>query len=236
MENGKLMKIVQAVNDSKGKPVGLGSYAEYKYIARGFNAKLVAAGDVHAVNGSATFKSWQYICTVEEFNQCVKEMSAGYGKEKSKSSHKHVDTSSHIHIGGVTEEVTRQNSNKIKFKDKAVKNNKHPHHDLIVEWAKDTSKPLQEKYMREEKWINIEINTVVEDVTGEDVFRFKPREFVKGHWYPCSCSFHDKGTGYPIMFDGKGFVNHKEDGFHRYEADFRFIGESLGEINFGGGE
>lgn len=197
MNNERLMKIVQAVNDSRTEPVDIENN-RHKLIARVIDHKDCTSGDIHSVNDSATFKSWQYICTVEEFNQCVKEMSAGYGKKESE-----------------------------------MKDNKHPHHDLIVEWLCDTRKEIEVQVMN--GWDTTSIESVIGDDNANNttfLFRFKPREFVKGHWYPCVFKGNNKDSGYPMMFDGGGFVNNKEDDCPSRDINFSYIGESLGELNF----
>lgn len=191
MEFNKVMKIVQAVNDSKGEPVDIKD--NYKFISRASGWNSIPENEVHATNASedGPNKSWQYICTVEEFNQCVKEMSAGYDKKES-----------------------------------VMKNNKHPHHDLIVEWAKDTSKIVQ--ILNGDGWCDHRKPSW--SIHSE--YRFKPREFVKGYWYPCVTMdgdiFIGQWYGAKIGCDLSGKI---------YEPkELRDIGESLGEINFGGGE
>ena len=110
-------------------------------------------------------------------------------------------------------------------------NNKHTHHDLIVELIGDTSKQV-EMVTGSNSVVQVEASNVVADKKGSYIFRIKPREFTKGHWYPCV----DKdGDGGVRVFNGEEFclysrnINHGEG-----EDSFPFIGESLGEIKFGG--
>ena len=111
--------------------------------------------------------------------------------------------------------------------------NKHPHHDLIVELIGDTSKQaLQVTALGHE--VNTDIAHVADDVAGMFEFKIKPREFIKGHWYPCVDKYGDKMA---LMFNGDSFSYYigkhcrKEMGY-----DLQFIGKSLGEIKFGGDE
>ena len=112
-----------------------------------------------------------------------------------------------------------------------MKDNKHPHHDLIVEWAKDTSKVVQGRL--DGDWSECFIGNVTNDRAGSYEFRFKPREFTKGHWYPCVYLGGNESTGYPMVFDGKFFNVSFGTHLNYIESDFEYIGESLGEINFG---
>lgn len=107
-----------------------------------------------------------------------------------------------------------------------MKDNKHPHHDLIVEWAKDTSKAVQ-----------FEINGYWYDslmpTWGPDrEYRIKPREFTKGHWYPCSkCN----GSRFIAMFNGLSFSCFESASSVIIKTnDMKWVGESLGEIKFEG--
>ena len=110
-------------------------------------------------------------------------------------------------------------------------NNKHPHHDLIVEWAKDTSKQVQildDDDTDLEYWCDCYNPTW--DIRSK--YRFKPREFIKGHWYPC---YEAKGDFSLKVSDGRGFYTSSDySSIVFYEAEFAFIGKSLGEIKFNG--
>ena len=196
MNKDKLMKIVQAVNDSKSEPHDI-RQPDYHHVACSTGAQRYQKGEVHAVNNKATEEYWDIICTTEEFNQCVKEMSAGYGKKESNM------------------------------------NNEHPHHDLIAEWFSDMSKEIQVdnglRVTEDFRWVGRSIDSVIADYSGTYEFRFKPREFVKGHWYPCL----DGDSGIQVlMFTGSGFSATSR--FHHEDSPncFHSIGESLGEINF----
>lgn len=112
--------------------------------------------------------------------------------------------------------------------------NKHPHHDLIVEWAKDTSKVVQQYYQKSHLWVTDENPRW--DIEAK--YRFKPqREFIKGHWYPCLldgrrfiCECRDDEYLYePINANREGVANIKWS----FDFDGLYIGDSLGEIKFG---
>lgn len=85
-----------------------------------------------------------------------------------------------------------------------MKDNKHPHHDLIVEWSADMSKHIQIDVSAQSsiKWASAGINEVLSDFSGDESFRFKPREFTKGHWYPC---IDADGDNLVYYFDGEVF-------------------------------
>lgn len=111
-----------------------------------------------------------------------------------------------------------------------MKDKKHPHHDLIVEWAKDTSKTIQGRLNGD--WAECFIGNVTNDRAGSYEYRFKPREFTKGHWYPCL-----NGESMSVnMWDGEEFLSESGDGdgYIFDETDFDEIGESLGVIDFPG--
>lgn len=109
-------------------------------------------------------------------------------------------------------------------------NNKHPHHDLIVEWIKDTSKIIQVKKGVDE-WSDCNPMSVYWLFSCE--YRFKPREFVKGYWYPCIEIGEKTSRGYPRLFDGINFIDWEDDICPLDVSQFKWIGESLGEIKFG---
>jgi hypothetical protein len=103
---------------------------------------------------------------------------------------------------------------------------KHVHHDLIVEWVKDTSRVVQVQ-LGSGKWGNATHPNWDEDVT----YRFKPRELIKGHWYPCIDSDGDKAV---FLFNGFGFVCSDNSKCLIYtEETMKWIGESLGELKLG---
>ena len=105
-------------------------------------------------------------------------------------------------------------------------NKKHPHYDLIVEWAKDMSKKWQ--YLYDESWFDCGEGGPVWDAEGK--YREKPREFIKGHWYPCVDSGRERSLYY---FNGDRFYidgNQSDDGDE--VESMLWIGKSLGEIKF----
>jgi len=113
-------------------------------------------------------------------------------------------------------------------------NNKHPHHDLIIEWAKDTRMDFQvsvgTKNPAISKWSDSGIDHVISDALGDCNFRIKPREFIKGHWYPL---MNSEGDVCVNIFTGKGFSTYSGgDGYTFSQDDFDDIGKSLGEIKF----
>ena len=107
-------------------------------------------------------------------------------------------------------------------------NNKHPHYDLIVELISDTSKQV-EMVTGSNSVVQVEAYNVVADKKGGYIFRIKPREFIKGHWYPC---LRDDGTVLVRMFDGLGMSLGVDLGLSINPLQFKDIGKSLGEIKF----
>jgi len=109
---------------------------------------------------------------------------------------------------------------------------KHVHHDLIVEWAKDTSKEWQAKSKGHG-------DDAYEDCFGDPVwsyaidYRIKPREFVKGHWYPCIFKGGSVDSARPMYFNGKNFSSFNGSNGTWNDDYFQKIGQSLGELNFG---
>ena len=110
-----------------------------------------------------------------------------------------------------------------------MKDNKHPHHDLIVEWAKDTRKQLQGRRIGFGEWVCASVSNLT-DADPDYEFRIKPREFIKGHWYPCLFNGDLISVN---MWDGESFIEKTGDEIGRYEEDFKDIGKSLGAIKFG---
>ena len=104
---------------------------------------------------------------------------------------------------------------------------KHVHHDLIVEWAKDTSKEVQVDIFGNGEWLYS--SNPRWDVNSK--YRFKPREFANGHWYPCI--FSKSKCDVMMMFDGVAFVSSPLNATRWSEDDFKWVGKSLGEIKFG---
>ena len=118
-----------------------------------------------------------------------------------------------------------------------MKDNKHPHHDLIAEWIEDTSKILQECCYcgKAESWVECHVESVIKDTTGEIKFRIKPREFIKGHWYPC----YYEGREFVCKFDGETLIEPINKGYQAilvawdaYSCCGLKVGKSLGEIKF----
>jgi hypothetical protein len=107
---------------------------------------------------------------------------------------------------------------------------RHVHHDSIIDWAKDTSKKWQ---WRDPDDKNGDFYDCHSQPTWEPelLYRKKPREFVKGHWYPCL----DVNCASVKMWNGEIFIGQagivSEFGYDR--DYFTEIGKSLGEIKFG---
>jgi len=108
-------------------------------------------------------------------------------------------------------------------------NNKHTHHDLIVEWAKDTSKQLQ-ILAGDNTFFDCTIGTVIDN--PKLPVRFKPREFIKGHWYPCVDEDGDKCV-YFYDYDGVFRISSDECDTNIVCCNMKWIGKSLGAIKFG---
>ena len=113
-----------------------------------------------------------------------------------------------------------------------MKDNKHPHHDLIVEWAKDTSKTFQWRRGCNGHYEDC----VVPAWSTELEYRIKPREFIKGCWYPCCY----EGREFICKFDGSELIEPINKGYQAtsitWNGDSCYglkIGKSLGEIKFG---
>ena len=114
-----------------------------------------------------------------------------------------------------------------------MKDNKHPHHDLIVEWAEDTTKQLQGRRIGLDEWLSASVSNLT-DADPDYEFRIKPREFIKGHWYPAlKMTDQSDKFGKPYYFDGVKFRENYRGDDHWMPSYFRWIGKSLGEINFG---
>jgi hypothetical protein len=75
--------IVKAINKSKGSPVDIESVYRYQCVAKakGSNRDF-PHGEIHAVKDTHSDEYWKFICTVEEFKQCVKEMSEAKWMQK----------------------------------------------------------------------------------------------------------------------------------------------------------
>lgn len=221
MYKSDIAKIVQAVNDSRGEPIDIG-YKGYIFISRYNGRAMYEKNPVHAIDHNGDGAIWQYICTVEEFNQCVKEMSAGMNN-KTDVYGKHKPFITQDVIDSATKRIVEQ----IKGSNMSNVSNKHPHHDLMAEWIKDTSKIIQVKKGIDE-WADC--NPMSVNWLFNCEYRFKPREFVKGHWYPCVDIDGEKRVYY---FNGSLFCFHaEEEGLSERAESMKYMGESLGEIKF----
>jgi len=115
-------------------------------------------------------------------------------------------------------------------------NNKHPHHDLIVELIGDTSKQV-EMITGSNSVVYVEAPNVIADTEGLYKFRIKPREFIKGHWYPCLF----EGREFICYYTGE-FLKEPINSNHRVSSIIwdcpstygMIVGKSLGKIEFGG--
>ena len=111
---------------------------------------------------------------------------------------------------------------------------KHAHNDLIIAWLENNNLEFQvELISMKNAWEDGSIHDVISNPNRN--CRIKPREFIKGHWYPCV----DKNTGRGSIkrFNGRFFFDETQDYHHEdkkchQESDFCFVGESLGEISF----
>ena len=117
-----------------------------------------------------------------------------------------------------------------------MKDNKHPHHDLLSELISDTSKQVQMITCRNSV-INVMASNVISDTKGIYNFRIKPREFIKGHWYPC---LHEERR-FICCFDGAVLLEPINKGYKAisvtwdaYSCCGLKVGKSLGEIKFNG--
>ena len=108
---------------------------------------------------------------------------------------------------------------------------KHPHAEMIIEWANDTSKQLQVFDGNIDEWCDCSMDELT--IQPDEKYRFKPREFNEGEWYPCIDQYGDNGV---FMYYGEDlFVmdeqSRSDSGFHT--TLFKWIGESLGKLKFG---
>ena len=115
-----------------------------------------------------------------------------------------------------------------------MNNNKHPHHDLIAELINDTSKQV-EMITGSNSAVYVEAHNVIADTKGLYKFRIKPREFIKGHWYPC----YYEGREFVCKFDGETLIEPINKGYQAilvawdaYSCCGLKVGKSLGEIKF----
>ena len=115
-----------------------------------------------------------------------------------------------------------------------MKDNKHPHHDLIALFNENITTKVQK--LVGISWLGCSIIDVVGDVTGLLCFRAKPREFIKGHWYPC----YYEGREFICKFDGSKLVEPINKGYQAtsitWNGDSCYglkVGKSLGAIKFG---
>lgn len=67
-------------------------------------------------------------------------------------------------------------------------NNKHPHHDLIVELSGDMSKKIQFYSKPISKWCDSSIVDLSSDTSGRFNFRIKPRDFISNGNRKVRCS------------------------------------------------
>ena len=112
-----------------------------------------------------------------------------------------------------------------------MKNNKHPHHDLIAELISETSKKVI-MVTDSNSIVDVELFNIVVDTSGSYTFKIKPREFTKGHWYPC---IDQDGDNMIYLFNGDLFqMFSRKIKQGSCPSSFVWIGESLGEIKFGG--
>lgn len=109
---------------------------------------------------------------------------------------------------------------------------KHPHADMIIEWANDTSKVVQIS-----SGISGWVDMPNPGWCPTNEYRFKPREFNDGEWHPC---IDDNGEWSIYIYkerDGKFYLDgHIDTGnlfIFREVADMQWIGESLGKLKFG---
>lgn len=121
-------------------------------------------------------------------------------------------------------------SNYTEFKgSKQAEPNKHPHHDLIIEWAKDTSKQVQRKHKVSGQWFN----DPYPPWNAEHEYRLKPqRDFIDEHWYPCIDDDGDT-TIYKHINGEFSFTGNRDSQNPKPASDMKWIGESLGKIKFG---
>lgn len=141
-------------------------------------------------------------------------------------------TVNNVNVPHCASKSFRETLGRTEFKGiKEGSDTKHPHHDLIVEWAKDVSKSLQCYMENAEVWVECYINPVISDTVNDYKFRIKPeREFIKGHWYPC---IYEKMEGVIKCTGDNTFISKTVASGKFTPNDFEWIGESLGDIKFG---
>ena len=76
MISEKEMMIVDAVNKSKCEPIGISLGICSQVAVRSTDGDY-KAGEVHAINGTSPCPAWKYVFSIEEYNQCIREMSEG---------------------------------------------------------------------------------------------------------------------------------------------------------------
>ena len=75
----KQMKIVEAVNKSKCKPIAGYTMQGKTHVSMVTSEnKLFKKGEIHFTSPMAGNRCWQMICTIEEYNQCIEEMKYHY--------------------------------------------------------------------------------------------------------------------------------------------------------------
>ena len=111
----------------------------------------------------------------------------------------------------------------------------HPNQALIAKWNEDNNTVLQMDISHtKEEWFDCDIITLINSPGRK--FRIKPREFTKGHWYPCMF----EGRKFICLYNGKVFaepINHSSR-VSSITWDYIItkglvVGKSLGEIKFG---
>ena len=108
---------------------------------------------------------------------------------------------------------------------------KHPHAEMIIEWANDTSKVVQilndDDDGSDGLWADVRKPSW--DVHSE--YRFKPREFNEGEWYPCV--YQDGDECVRVFKNGKLYAYSKDPITGVTPDKMKWIGESLGKLKFG---
>jgi len=74
MISEKEKKIVAAVNESRGEPRGRIDSFNCIGVSLGFGV-YHRAGEIHYIDEDAMTEYWEVICTIEEYNQCIDDMS-----------------------------------------------------------------------------------------------------------------------------------------------------------------
>lgn len=107
---------------------------------------------------------------------------------------------------------------------------KHPHAEMIIEWANDTSKVVQVRNQKLAKHLQRWTDANNPSWSEERDYRFKPREFNEGEWYQAVQKLADYDEHFVLKFINGCFYH----GNDQYDAEqFAWIGESLGKLKFG---